>query len=92
MKKAIWYYGTLIFFSMILMSGECKKDQVDNCDDCIAAQKHYFEKLLIYGCDSEEPAEARDGVVNDCNGTKVDKASYLEDVCMDSGTPTYDCD
>jgi hypothetical protein len=92
MKKVITYCGFLIFSSLILMAGECKKDKVDNFDDCISAQKHYYEKLLIYGCTSTEPTDARSRVVSDCNGSKVDKADYLEDVCSEGGTPNYNCD
>ncbi len=74
---------------MILMSGSCEKM---NCDDCIDSQRHYFDKLLLFGCDSDEPADARDRVDADCNKTKTDKAAYLEQVCNDNGTPSYDCD
>lgn len=75
------------------MSGECNgPDVVEDCDACISAQKHYYERLVTYGCDPTEPADARATVVKDCDGSMSDKASYLEGVCSSGGTPAYDCE
>ena len=92
MKNRIISIILIVFLGVLLMSGTCKKKKVDNCDVCISAQQHLFQRLLTYGCDSEEPEDARTAVYNDCDGTKVVKVSYLEDVCNEGGTPDYNCD
>lgn len=85
LKKIVMFVFLLIIFSNI----SCKRQDFDACEECIAAQRHYFEKLTEYNCNTTITAEARNDVLAKCNNNRV---AYLEGLCGGTEVPTYDCD
>jgi hypothetical protein len=86
MKKIIMLVLLLNLFGALT----CVPEE-DACDECKAAQEHYYQALLNNSCNTIATLEARGKVIDRCNNGAA-KADYLVSTCGSIDSPNYSCD
>jgi len=76
-----------IFFSLFTFTN-CSG--VDDCEECLSAQKAYFSALKDLSCNGLATLKERAAVVDACDGAT--KADYILEACRNEVQPTYTCD
>ncbi len=89
MKTYLKITVALLIILTTFASCDLLEEEEIDCDECIAAQKHYFNALQDNRCNTTVTAGARTKVIDAC---PAGKAAYIVETCQLGDIPAYSCE